>query len=113
MSRLNVKNGTPTGNAHLCRSCTWAQFITGYRESDQLAICTATAPNIVVPFTVYECSGYADKHKPDWEQMKKLAINLHPVRVSAKTRGFSVVETIRPAKTQDANKDKDEAARRR
>ena len=113
MSRLNVKNGTPMGSAHLCRSCTWSQFILGYRESDQLAICTATSPNIVVPFTVYECSGYADKNKPNWEQMKRLAINLKPVRVSAKTPGFSVVETIRPAKNRNTDEDDNEAARSR
>jgi len=111
MSKLNVKNGTPVGGSHLCRSCTWSQFILGYRESDQLAICTATSPNIVVPFTVYECSGYADKNKPNWEQMKRLAINLKPVRVSAKTRGFSAIEMPRPVKTeQDDGGAEDEVA---
>jgi hypothetical protein len=90
MGKLNIKNGTPVGNAHLCRSCSWGQFVIGYRESDLLAICTNTSPNVVLPFTVYECSSYADKHKPDWEQMKKLAINIQPLRVSKKTRGFSV-----------------------
>ncbi len=70
------------GNAHLCDSCHWGQFITGYRESDRLAICTNTSPNIVLPFTVYACSNFSDKHKPDWEQMKKLAIDIRPVRVS-------------------------------
>ena len=65
MGKLNVKNGTPVGGAHLCRSCSWGQFIVGYRESDMLAICTNTSPNVVLPFTVYECSNYADKHKPD------------------------------------------------
>jgi len=108
MGKLNVKNGTPVGGAHLCRSCSWGQFIVGYRESDMLAICTNTSPNVVLPFTVYECSNYADKHKPDWEQMKSLAIDFQPLRVSRKTRGFSAVETMLPVKTEDEDEDQDE-----
>jgi hypothetical protein len=108
MGKLNVKNGTPVGSAHLCRSCSWGQFIVGYRESDVLAICTNTNPNVVLPFTVYECSSYADKHKPDWQQMEKLAISIQPVRVSTKTRGFSVVETVPPRRVEDEEEDKGE-----
>jgi len=107
MGKLNVKNGTPAGGTHLCRSCSWGQFIVGYRESDMLAICTNTSPNVVLPFTVYECSSYADKHKPDWEQMEKLAIDIQPVRVSTKTRGFCAAGTLGPVKTED----EDEVAR--
>ncbi len=112
MGKLNVKNGTPVGGAHLCRSCTWGQFIVGYRESDMLAICTNTSPNVVLPFTVYECSGFADKHKPDWKQMKELAIDIQPVRVSTKTAGFSTVSTIRPLKTADEDEGAEEVAER-
>jgi hypothetical protein len=112
MGKLNVKNGTPVGSTHLCRSCSWGQLVVGYRESDLLAICTNTNPNVVLPFTVYECTSYVDKHKPDWEQMKNLAIDIQPVRVSSKTRGFSAVETLRPLKTvhDDDDEDEDEVA---
>jgi hypothetical protein len=59
---------------------------------------------------VYECSSYADKHKPDWKQMEKLAINIQPVRVSAKTAGFSTLETLRPVRPErDDDEDEDEA----
>lgn len=105
MGKLNVRNGTPVGNAHLCRGCSWGQFIVGYRESDVLAICTNTNPNVVLPFTVYECSSYADKHKPDWEQMKKLAIDIQPLRVSKKTRSFSVVAAVAPPRTEEEEED--------
>ncbi len=108
MSKLNVKNGTPVGGTHLCRSCSWGQFVTGYRESDLLAICTNASPNIVLPFTVYECSSYEDKHKPDWKQMQRLAIDIQPVRISSKTAGFSAVEAVRPRKTDDRDDDEDE-----
>jgi hypothetical protein len=111
MSKVNVKNGTPVGNTHLCDSCHWGQFITGYRESDRMAICTNTSPNIVLPFTVYACSSYSDKHKPDWEQMKKLAIDIRPVRVSKKTAGFSTTIAPRPVAVPAEDEDnEDEAA---
>jgi hypothetical protein len=96
MSKLNVKNGTPIGSTQLCRSCDWGQFIVGYRESDLLVICNNTSPNIVVPFAVYECSGYHDKHRPSYDEMKKLAINIAPVRVSARTAGFASTAPLQP-----------------
>jgi hypothetical protein len=99
MGKVNVKNGTPVGNAHLCNNCSWGQFVTGYRESDRLAICTNTSPNLVLPFTVYECTGFNDKHRPNFEQMKNLAINFKPFRIS-RTTGFRVVEKAGPVKRE-------------
>ncbi len=75
MGKLNVKNGTPVGNAHLCRNCTNGQFTTGYRESDVLVICTNSSPARIVPFPVHECTSIRDRNRPDWEQMEKLAIS--------------------------------------
>ena len=108
MGKLNVKNGTPVGNAHLCKSCGWGQFMTGYRESDLIVICTNVSPNLVVPFTVLDCSEFSDKFKPTWDQMTKLAIEVNPVRVSAKTRGFHALTKVQPMRVDD---DEDEAAR--
>lgn len=108
MGKVNVKNGTPVGNAHLCKSCTWSQIVSGYRESDLLVICTNVSPNLVVPFTVLDCSEFSDKLKPTWDQMTKLAIEVNPVRVSAKTRGFHAVTKVQPVRVDD---DEDEAAR--
>jgi hypothetical protein len=110
MGKLNVKNGTPVGNSHLCRNCSWGQCITGYRESDLLVICNNTSPNIMVPFTVYDCTGFNDKHKPTYEQMKKLAVDFQPLRIS-KIAGFRVGERLRPIHHDD--EDEDEAARGR
>jgi hypothetical protein len=110
MGKLNVKNGTPVGNAHLCRICSWGQIMTGYRESDLLAICTNTSPNMVVPFVMLECSGFSDKHKPDWQQMEKLAIDIQPVRVSRKTAGFSTSVPVRTICVPDEGEEGDEAA---
>jgi hypothetical protein len=108
MVKLNVKNGTPAGNTHLCRSCNWAQIMTGYRESDHLVICTNTSPNIVVPFAMLECSGFDDKYKPTYTQMEKLAIEIAPARTSSRTPGFSTVSTVRPVGPDDEDRDQAE-----
>ena len=34
MRKVTVKNGTPVGNEHLCKRCTFGQSVTGYRQSD-------------------------------------------------------------------------------
>jgi hypothetical protein len=107
MGKLHVKNGTPVGSTHLCGRCSWGQFITGYRESDLLAICINTSPNIVVPFPVYECTGFNDKHKPSYDQMKKLAVDFQPLRIS-KTTGFRIIETVRPVVKVDDDEGDDE-----
>jgi hypothetical protein len=110
MGKLNVKNGTPVGTSHLCKSCSWGQFMTGYRESDLLVICTNINPNIAVPFPVFDCSEFNDKNRPDWEQMKKLAIDIEPTRISSRTRGFNAVTMIQPIRRTGDNDDQDEEA---
>jgi len=110
MGKLNIKNGTPVGSEHLCQRCTWSQCITGYRESDRLVICNKTNPNITVPFVVLECTGFDDKFRPDWNQMQKLAIDIQPVRVSARTSGFSAWPEARPVAVPGEDED-EEAAR--
>jgi hypothetical protein len=114
MSKLKIKDGTPVGNAHLCMRCKSGQCLTGYRESDRLVICTSMYPNMVVPFSVFDCTHFCDKHKPDWRQMQRLAIHVGSVRVSKKTAGFSVVAESRPTPVPDVedgdDEDEDEAA---
>ena len=92
MSKLNVKNGTPVGSDHLCKNCRNGQYVTGYRESDVLVICALSTPSFRLPFVVHECTDFSDKHRPDWKQMEKLAIDFQPVRISKKTRGFQISE---------------------
>ena len=107
MRKVTVKNGTPVGNEHLCKRCTWGQFVTGYRESDVVVICMRPDPSFRVPFTVYDCSEFSDKYKPTWEQMSRLALEVEPVRVSARTRGFYTIEKAEPVRPDE---DEDEAA---
>jgi hypothetical protein len=102
MGKLNVKNGTPVGNANLCKRCTWGQFMTGFRDSDLLIICTNVNPNLTVPFPVNECSGFNDRHKPTLEQMSWLALRVSQTRLSARTRGFYAVTKLQPVRVEQS-----------
>jgi hypothetical protein len=110
MSKLKIKNGTPMGNEPLCRNCSHGQYMTGYRESEVLVICGNVAPAMVVPFPVYECTDFWDRHRPDWEQMKNLALDFSDIRRKPtqgfKQNGFGSV----PVAVPDED-DEDEAAR--
>jgi len=88
MSKLYIKNGTPIGNESLCRTCSYAQIITGYRESELITICTDVHPNLRLAFAVYKRSSYYDKYRPTWKQMEDLAIDVTPA--PPKPVGFKV-----------------------
>jgi hypothetical protein len=89
MGKISMKGATPEGSAPLCRTCSNAHILSGYRESEMMVVCRATYPDFRVPFVVRECSGYNDKAKPDWKEMKKLAIHVAPPIRSSKKIGFS------------------------
>lgn len=109
MGNTYVKNGTPVGNEHLCKGCSNAQYVVGYRESDVLIFCTGVHPTFKVPFTVFDCSGYEDKNKPDWDAMQKLAIEVRPTPNLRATPGFRVADA-RPAKPAVIDEPEDEDA---
>ena len=89
MGKVYMKGGTPVGSASLCQTCMNAHVMVGYRESEKITMCNDVNPNIVVPFLIYECSGYYDKNRPSWDQMQKLALTVTPG--SLKPVGFKTV----------------------
>lgn len=106
MGKLPIKNGTPVGSVSLCKTCTSAQIIAGYRESELITICDNVHPNLVVPFNVYECTGYYDKNRPSWKQMQDLAIHIEPAStlkpVGFKTGvGFAHTTSVRVGADDD------------
>ena len=107
MGKTVVKGGTPVGSASLCRTCTSAHIMTGYRESEMVTICGDVHPNVVVPFVIYECTGYYDKNRPSWKEMKELALDVTPSPlkpVGFKTgAGFATVTLTRPADEDEDN----------
>ena len=78
MHKINMKGATPATWVSLCETCHWAHIMTGYRESEMVVVCTDVSPNISVAFMVRDCSDYLDKNRPNWEQMKDLAIDVVP-----------------------------------
>ena len=88
MGKPYIKGGTPVGSASLCKTCSYAHIMTGYRESEMITMCNDVHPNIVVPFLIYECTGYYDKNRPNWKQMEDLAIDVTPAPL--KPVGFKV-----------------------
>jgi hypothetical protein len=88
MGKPYIKGGTPIGSDSLCRTCSYAHIMAGYRESELITMCYRVDPNIVVPFLIYECTGYYDKNRPNWRQMEKLAIDVTPSPM--KPVGFKV-----------------------
>jgi hypothetical protein len=109
VSKIYVKTSMPAGAAHLCMRCSWGQSMAGHRESDRLVICNATIPYMVVPFAIFECTRFNDRHRPSVAQMQTLAIKVGSARVSSRTAGFSTAAKSgpRPAPRKD---DKDAAA---
>jgi len=110
MGKLPIKNGTPVGSVSLCKTCTSAQIMTGFRESELITICDNVHPNLVVPFNVYECTGYYDKNRPSWKQMQDLAIHIEPSStlkpVGFKTgAGFTQTTAVRVGGADDEDED--------
>ena len=109
MGKQLFKGGTPVGSEPLCRTCSSGQMMSGYRESEQITICDRMHPAMVVPFTIYECTGYYDKNRPSWNDMQKFALHIE----TAKPRGFklqpgfanAVVTRLVPGTGEDEDED--------
>lgn len=88
MVKSYIKGGTPIGSESLCKTCTNAHIMTGFRDSELITMCSNVGPNIVVPFTIYDCTGYYDKNRPSYADMEKFALHISPGE--SKPRGFKV-----------------------
>jgi hypothetical protein len=112
MGKVHVKGGTPVGSESLCRTCSNAHIMIGYRESERITACSGIHPNILVPFNIYECTGYHDKNRPTYNQMQKLAIHVDtaPMKpVGFKTgAGFHQATVVRVGGDDDDDYDEDE-----
>jgi hypothetical protein len=83
-----IKKGTPMHGPSLCETCTRAQIVQGYRESESFVLCKATyAEPIRITFAVRECSCYINKISNTLEEMERIAWTLAP-RGSKRQAGF-------------------------
>ncbi len=85
---FTIKNGTPVGGESLCKTCVHVHMQSGFRESEELIFCNFGALR-VVPFPVKDCTDYANRTLPTWEQMQKLALDVKNAPNKA-VKGFSV-----------------------
>ena len=70
MSKLKVKNGTPVGNEHLCRSCSNGQFTVGYRESDVLVDLHQLEPGTAGSVSrSTSARSFWDRNRPGYDEM--------------------------------------------
>jgi hypothetical protein len=81
--------------------------MTGYRESEMITMCDNVYPTLLVPFTMYECTGYYDKNRPSWKDMQRFALDIdlgNPKPAGFKT-GVGIRETaaklVRPKQDED------------
>ncbi len=89
MTTIHVRKEAPVQGSR-CDSCQHAHIIVGYRESETLVYCTYVYQQAIpVLFKVRECSNYADKNRPTWDQMQDLALTIRET-TSAKTTGFKL-----------------------
>lgn len=88
MGTIKMKGGTPCEWTSLCKSCSWAHIVTGFRESELIVICTDVSPNVSLAFPVRECTGYLDRNRPDYDAMTKLAITIDASSTLKPVPGF-------------------------
>jgi hypothetical protein len=94
MGMLSGKKNTVLSRPHLCKSCIWGQFMTGYGDLERLAVCTNTSPNMVIPFAMLECSCFSDRHRPDWEPATKPTGSTRPDPMRSKAGRLASVEAL-------------------
>ena len=64
MSVIRWKSFGTGREASLCASCVWGTVRKGYRSGEVEAFCRLVSPHGLVPFSVRECTGYADGRVP-------------------------------------------------
>jgi len=88
MSRVIVKNGTPTTAESLCKTCLHALVRNGFAESQEETICNA---NYEMPaqirYPIAKCTQYLNKAQPTLYSMERIAWIL-VTKESTKQVGF-------------------------
>jgi hypothetical protein len=88
MPTITVKGGTPLHGESICKTCQWVHMIRGYRESQEVIICTYIDPNREVTFAVCECSHFRSSITPSPQQMEDIALII-PTQPARKSAGFA------------------------
>lgn len=88
MSRVIVKNGTPTTAESLCKTCLYALVRNGFAETQEETICNANYETPVrIRYAIAKCTGYVNRSLPTLYSMEKIAWIL-VTKESTKQVGF-------------------------
>ena len=102
MSKIHVKNGTAVEGESLCMSCSHVHMQRGFRQNEEIVYCMFGWEGARrVAFKVRECSSFANKNAPTYEQMEKLAILVEPRRMAGFCRAGDGEEEREPALVND------------
>ena len=88
MATITIKNGTPVGAESLCNKCRHVHRQKGFRESEELVLCTYIWDSVrVMPFKVADCTNFSERDTLTMYEMKEMALLIN-VATSAKAAGF-------------------------
>lgn len=88
MATVTIKNGTPVGTESLCNMCRHVHRQKGFRESEELVICTYVWESArLMPFKVAECTNFSERDTLTMYEMKEMALLINTA-TSAKSAGF-------------------------
>jgi hypothetical protein len=88
MSRVIVKNETPTTAESLCKTCLHALVRTGFAESQEETICNANYEKPAqIRYRIAKCTQYLNKTQPTLYSMERIAWIL-VTKESTKQVGF-------------------------
>jgi hypothetical protein len=71
MVTIKVKGGTPEGSDTLCRTCSHAHIIKGFRATEEDVFCRHFFIGREIRFSVCECSGYETNVWPAKRRWKR------------------------------------------
>jgi hypothetical protein len=100
MVTIKVKGGTPQGSDSLCRTCSYAHIVKGFRATEEEFYCRYFYFERQIQFAVSECTFYEDKRlacKKDMEEIAWILTTKKPGR----TIGFVSASQFRKMKEEE------------
>ena len=101
MVTIKVKGGTPQGSDTLCRTCSRAHIIKGFRATEEEVFCRHFYIEREIRFPVSECSWYEDKRLASKTEMEEIAWFL-TTRKPGRSVGFVSAAKFREMESEAA-----------
>ena len=101
MVTIKVKGGTPQGSDTLCRTCSRAHIIKGFRATEEEVFCRHFYIEREIRFPVSECSWYEDQRLASKTEMEEIAWFL-TTRKPGRSVGFVSAAKLREMESEAA-----------